>query len=154
MCLCRRIGDLSKEDSSLDFLENLTSLSMLYDALYPLYLFYLLAVYILLQNVSGFLELFLGLWEVVKYLEKFLNKLASFPSCNTCKYPWHPWSVVPPDDLKQLHLFLVQVPSMNMRYIYHFFMQKWVLCGRDLRFNKLIGSIPDSFQDFTVLQFL
>lgn len=33
MCFCRRIGDLSKEDSSLEFLENLTSLSMLYDAI-------------------------------------------------------------------------------------------------------------------------
>lgn len=51
--LCRRIGDLSKEDSSLDFLENLTSLSMLYDALYALNLFYFSAIYILLQNVSG-----------------------------------------------------------------------------------------------------
>jgi hypothetical protein len=29
MCLYRRIGDLSKEDSTLDFVENLTSLSIL-----------------------------------------------------------------------------------------------------------------------------
>lgn len=36
----------------------------------------------------------------------------------------------------------------------HPFLMECIHYGRDLRFNKLSGPIPDSFQDFTLLQFL